>query len=468
MRLRPHIAIFALLFTTLAQAQPPATPLTSVEILGLHLAGASNENLELLVRQRGIAFQPDGDFLDLLQRSGAGEILLARLRASEPASVKPKSGREAMVLPNLSACGASFGTGDFSAAESPCRAALEADAKNPVLSLALSNILAAEKHYDEAIALAYQAIQLGPQLSTSHVVLGRELNKSGRPDAATAEFREALRLNADDIDARLDLGRLLFAKKSDSEAAQEFARVLKLQPASSAAHEGLARVAMERRDWDAGVDEWHEFLRLVPDSLDARLQIGICLVKTAERLGAEAQDATHALSEAIDNLRQAVQVNPKLAEAHFWLTRAYTQVGNFANARQEMQTTLNLEPNNATYAQAYTQLAHSWSSPSLPEVPEEVQKTLLVHKVQPVYPALAERSGVRGTVHCRVVIAMNGAVKELQVISGPPVLVKPALDAARQYVYQPTLLNGVPVEVETTISIDFPPTGTQSRSSPTH
>jgi tetratricopeptide (TPR) repeat protein len=470
MRLQPYIAVIVLFFTSTALAQVPAAPLTRVEILGLHIAGVTNENLELMVRQRGITFQPDSDFLDVLQRTGAGEVLIARLRTTEPISTNSKAAvdiKDSAVSPALSACGSSFAAGDLPSAERACRAAMEGDVKNPVLSLALSNVLAARQHYDEAVALAYQAVPLGPQLSATHVVLGRDLSKIGRVDAAAAEFREALRLNADDIDARLDLDQLFGDKKNDTGSGQESTQVAKLQPASSAAHEASARVAMVRRDWDTGVDEWRAYLRQVPESIDGHVQLGICLVKLAERLGAEAQDATQALSEAIDNLRQAVQVNPKQAEAHFWLTHAYTQLGNYAAARQEMQTTLNLEPDNPVYAKAYTQLAHSWSTSPLPEVPEDVQKTLLVHKVDPVYPTLAERTGVRGTVHCRVVVAMNGTVKQLQVISGPPVLVKSALDAARQYVYQTTMLYGVPVEVETTISIAFPPTGTQSRSTAT-
>jgi TonB family protein len=468
MRLRPYIGAYVLVFAALAQGQPPATPLTRVQLLGLHIAGASSANLELLVRQRGVAFKPDNNFLVLLERSGAKEILLVRLRASQGVSIKPNSVNEARVLPDLSSCAASFGAGDFSAAELHCRAAMTADKQNPVLSLALSNILAAEKRFDEAISLAHQAIRVVPKLSAAHVLLGRELKDSGNSEAAAAEFREALRWNNNDIDARLNLGWLFFARKGDTNAAAEFAKVLKIQPASSSAHEGLARVAMARRDWDAGVDEWRELLHLAPDSEDARLQLGVCLVKTAERLGAEAQDATQTLTEAVNNLRQAAQMNPKLASAHFWLTRAYTQARNYAAARQEMQTTFDLDPNNPTYAQAYLELARSWSSPSLPDVPEEVQKTLLVRPVQPEYPALAERAGVRGTVHCRVVIATNGTVKELQVISGPPVLVKSALDAARQFRYQPTLVNGMPVEVETTISIDFLPKDAGSSSPPPH
>jgi protein TonB len=53
------------------------------------------------------------------------------------------------------------------------------------------------------------------------------------------------------------------------------------------------------------------------------------------------------------------------------------------------------------------------------------------------------------------VIAKDGSVEDLQYVSGPPLLMKSAMDAVRQWRYQPTQLNGDPVEVDTTISVVF-------------
>ena len=53
------------------------------------------------------------------------------------------------------------------------------------------------------------------------------------------------------------------------------------------------------------------------------------------------------------------------------------------------------------------------------------------------------------------VIDKDGTVKELKVLSGRPLLVKATIDAVRQWRFKPTLLNGVPVEVETTIKVNF-------------
>jgi len=84
-----------------------------------------------------------------------------------------------------------------------------------------------------------------------------------------------------------------------------------------------------------------------------------------------------------------------------------------------------------------------------------VQQAKMIRQVQPVYPQIAKTAHVSGTVILHAIIAKDGSVQELQYISGPPLLMKNAMDAVRQWRYQPTLLNGEPVEVDTTISVIF-------------
>ncbi len=84
-----------------------------------------------------------------------------------------------------------------------------------------------------------------------------------------------------------------------------------------------------------------------------------------------------------------------------------------------------------------------------------VQAARLVNKVQPQYPPLARQTRISGTVKLHAIIGKNGAVEQLQVVSGHPLLVQSALDAVRQWRYQPTLLNGDPVEVDTEIDVIF-------------
>jgi periplasmic protein TonB len=84
-----------------------------------------------------------------------------------------------------------------------------------------------------------------------------------------------------------------------------------------------------------------------------------------------------------------------------------------------------------------------------------VQQAKMIRQVQPVYPQIAKTAHVQGTVILHAIIAKDGTIQELQYISGPPLLMRAAMDAVRQWRYAPTLLNGDPVEVDTTISVIF-------------
>jgi protein TonB len=79
----------------------------------------------------------------------------------------------------------------------------------------------------------------------------------------------------------------------------------------------------------------------------------------------------------------------------------------------------------------------------------------LINRVQPIYPVLARQTGIQGVVKLHAILGKDGTVQQLQVVSGHPLLVEAALDAVRQWVYQPTLLEGRPVEVDTEIDVFF-------------
>jgi protein TonB len=84
-----------------------------------------------------------------------------------------------------------------------------------------------------------------------------------------------------------------------------------------------------------------------------------------------------------------------------------------------------------------------------------VQQAKLINQVRPVYPPLARQARISGTVRLQAIIAKDGTIMQLEMLSGHPLLVQAALDAVRQWRYQPTLLNGEPVEVVTTVDVVF-------------
>jgi protein TonB len=79
----------------------------------------------------------------------------------------------------------------------------------------------------------------------------------------------------------------------------------------------------------------------------------------------------------------------------------------------------------------------------------------LVNRVEPVYPHIAAVTGIQGQVKLHAIIARDGSIQSLNAISGHPLLVRAALDAVGQWRYRPYYLNGVAVEVETFITVNF-------------
>jgi periplasmic protein TonB len=95
------------------------------------------------------------------------------------------------------------------------------------------------------------------------------------------------------------------------------------------------------------------------------------------------------------------------------------------------------------------------ATPKRVRVGGNVQQANLINKVIPQYPAIAKSARIQGTVVLHAIIAKDGTVQELTYVSGPTLLIQSAEEAVKQWRYRPTLLNGEPVEVETTISVVF-------------
>lgn len=79
----------------------------------------------------------------------------------------------------------------------------------------------------------------------------------------------------------------------------------------------------------------------------------------------------------------------------------------------------------------------------------------LIRRVQPTYPPLARSARVQGAVVLFATISTEGAIENLRVLSGHPLLVSAAIDAVKQWRYRPYILNGDPIEVETEITVNF-------------
>jgi TonB family protein len=91
----------------------------------------------------------------------------------------------------------------------------------------------------------------------------------------------------------------------------------------------------------------------------------------------------------------------------------------------------------------------------MPKAQPQVKLGKLIHKVAPAYPPAARMQHIHGTVRVRVLIDKEGKVTQLEPVSGPQELIPAALDAVRQWRYEPALLDGKPVDIHTEITVNF-------------
>jgi TonB family protein len=106
-----------------------------------------------------------------------------------------------------------------------------------------------------------------------------------------------------------------------------------------------------------------------------------------------------------------------------------------------------------------TSLAVSQVHPEL-RVDENVMSVHLLKRVSPVYPPLARQARIQGTVILKVQITKSGDVANIQLVSGHPMLAPAAIEAVKQWKYDPYLLNGDPIEVLTNVAVNFTLAGT--------
>ncbi|MGA1998534.1 MAG: TonB family protein [Terriglobales bacterium] len=95
------------------------------------------------------------------------------------------------------------------------------------------------------------------------------------------------------------------------------------------------------------------------------------------------------------------------------------------------------------------------ATPLRVRVSQGVSQGLLIHQVKPNYPPLARQARIQGAVVLQAVIAKDGTIQGLHVVSGHPMLTGSAVEAVKQWRYKPYFLNGEPVEVETVVTVNF-------------
>lgn len=316
--------------------------------------------------------------------------------------------------------------------------------------------------------------------------------QSAFPAAAEA-FRHAADADPASARAHLYLGTAYFqqyipgAISSENlafgdAAAREFARVLELDPSNRVAVASLALLYLEPKNYDAA-EGWYERLtRIDPKNAEAycylgfigwskwypayeaaRKQSGMAPMDIGPMPEGKAKEILRInyfsiVERAPDNLRSALALDSRYSDALAYMNLLIRERANLFARQAEYDREI--------------EAANDWLQKSLaarvPQVDEAPDTGTVRQRTRVAEPVQAQRLTVRavpivpadllanGPVVLGVVVGKEGHILNVKVERGYGLLTRPASDAVKQYVYQPTLLNGQPVEVATTVTIAFP------------
>ena len=326
-------------------------PLHQVQVFALLAGQVSSHRLAMLVKERGLDFEPQQDYLDEVRLGGGDQELINALKSAKvtkPATVNPAAQARQVEVRQHVARGAEFSEKfQFEQAEQEYRAALMLDPQNEDLLVSLGCALLNQHNQqknDDADLVAREALRLNPNDARAHFVLAGALDDKGDWDGAIPEYREALRLDPDRRGDHWVLGRALFHKGNWDGAIIEYREFLRWYPKYGPAHADLGHALVGKGEWDGAIAEYREALRLYPKDADAYVGLGIALGGKGDPEG------------AIVEFREAVRLSPKNDMHHANLGVALEVKGDWRGALEEFRTAYMLDPKNANYKRDYERL----------------------------------------------------------------------------------------------------------------
>ncbi len=366
-----------------------------------------------------------------------------------------------------------------------CAGSLGAQRPEPWLQKGIDAFKAAR--YPEAVNAFERAVKADPNSVPAHLYLGTAWMSQYIPGAqseenlafafqAEAEFKTVLSMEPRNTVAVASLAALAYNQSAGiqdpdekyrklDEAASWYQQLVNVNPSNKEAHYSLGVIAWAR--WYPAYTAARSRIGLRPEDpgplpkprlraellnkFDALIEDGIAHLEKAIDLDPEYDDAMAYMNllfrERADLAASAEQYRREIATADEWLRKALDIRKQKSPPPQASPEALQPEPPPAATE------ARLSAAPTRIQVGASIQEAKLIHHVNPIPPADAPR--VSGTVKLRIIVDTQGQVSDIELVSGHPLLVPAAMDAVRQWVYQPTLLNGKPVEVITTVDVFF-------------
>jgi TonB family protein len=348
--------------------------------------------------------------------------------------------------------------------------------------------------YSDAVAAFQKSVDLNPSAVTPRLYLATVWKSQYIPGATSPEnlqaasnaergFLAVLDLDPRNVTALDSLASLKYLESQGAQALEDklnllndargyYLRVLEADPGKKEAHYSLGVIA-----WAS----WYPVWIAARENLGMRPETPGPIEDAAVRADLRSRSET-TLRDGIDHLNKALALDPRYDDAMAYLNlliREYADLADSRSGYEEMKAEADVWVQNAldtrrekaeqsaraaaletaggasAAAPPPESAAEQASPPVRITVGGNVMESQLTSRTPPNYPPQARQAGIQGTVRLRAVIAKDGSVKTLKLESGHPLLVDAAFEAVQQWKYLPTLLNGEPIEVVTTIDVHF-------------
>lgn len=291
-------------------------------IIAYRLALAANSGLPQVETNLGIAYFRAGDF-------HAAITPFRRAVALDPANL------QARTLLGMSF----YGTQDYNQAASELAKVAAAQPGNTKLLFVLAECYLWSHQSQKTLQVFQQIENTQPDSAAAYMLLGQALDALGRYTQAIEEFQKAAAAAPNAPNVHFVLGYLYWKQRRFDEAGKEFQKELAANPGNAEARAYLGDIRYRRGDLSAG----HQLLaKAFAEGAHIRLvYLDLGIIDT--RL-----EKYHA---AIDELREAVALDPTQTDAHYRLALAYKGAGNAAAADRELQTIKEMEEENRAVTQ---------------------------------------------------------------------------------------------------------------------
>ncbi len=190
------------------------------------------------------------------------------------------------------------------------------------------------RHWRDSTTLWSHTLTCASQNYIAHYNLGLAFAARGQVDEAIAQYRKALEIMPDYVEARTNLGNAFADRGQFDEAIAQFRQALEIRPDCAPAYTGLGNVFADREQIDEAIVQYRKALDIEPGYVNARISLGLILARCGK------------VDDAIACFRKALDINPFYSLAHYNLGLALVSKGQVNEAIAQYRKALDIEPDN--------------------------------------------------------------------------------------------------------------------------